>query len=225
MRITPIRAGMCGLRPRRPITASAAAHEADHQRAVAESVAERGAGVRPGRKADQASQVEPAGLRDRLEPREVAQWLDHDDDDPDRLARQRAHRIAKRAHGVVGHGTPVGSASSAWSAKPLPDGRAIADNSVVNLVIAPEVAAARAAGRPLVALESTLIAHGLPWPDNLAIARELEATVRAGGAVPATIAVVDGRCQVGLSGDVLERVAHDGGRFAKAGATDLAVHI
>jgi pseudouridine-5'-phosphate glycosidase len=95
----------------------------------------------------------------------------------------------------------------------------------VNLVLAPEVAAAHATGRPLVALESTIIAHGLPWPDNLAIARELEATVRAGGAVPATIAVVDGRCHVGLSGDVLERIARDGGRLAKAGATDLAIHI
>ena len=55
-------------------------------------------------------------------------------------------------------------------------------------VFAPDVAAARAAGRPIVALESTIIAHGLPWPDNLAIARDLEATVRAAGAVPATIA-------------------------------------
>lgn len=95
----------------------------------------------------------------------------------------------------------------------------------MNLVLAPDVAAAHAAGQPLVALESTIIAHGLPWPDNLAIARELEATVRAGGAVPATIAVVDGRCHVGLSGEQLERLAHDGERFGKAGATDLAVHI
>jgi len=95
----------------------------------------------------------------------------------------------------------------------------------VNLVLAPEIAAAHAARRPLVALESTIIAHGLPWPDNLAIARELEATVRAGGAVPATVAVVDGRCHVGLSGEQLERVARDGGRFAKSGATDLAIHI
>jgi pseudouridine-5'-phosphate glycosidase len=94
----------------------------------------------------------------------------------------------------------------------------------VQVVLAPEVAAAHAAGRPLVALESTIIAHGLPWPDNLAIAREIEATVRAMGAVPATIAVVDGRCQVGLGADVLERLARDGARFAKAGATDLAVH-
>lgn len=95
----------------------------------------------------------------------------------------------------------------------------------MHVVLAPEVAAAHAAGRPLVALESTIIAHGLPWPDNLAIARELEATVRAAGAVPATIAVVDGRCQVGLSDEVLERLARDGGRFAKASAIDLAIHI
>jgi pseudouridine-5'-phosphate glycosidase len=102
---------------------------------------------------------------------------------------------------------------------------AIADNSGVHLVFSPEVAAARAAGRPIVALESTLIAHGLPWPDNLAIARELEATVRAAGAVPATIAVVDGRPQIGLPAEVLERLAQGGGGFAKAGATDLAVHL
>ena len=95
----------------------------------------------------------------------------------------------------------------------------------MNLVLAPEIAAAHVARRPLVALESTIIAHGLPWPDNLAIARELEAAVRAVGAVPATIAVVDGRCHVGLSGEQLERLARDGARFAKAGATDLAIHL
>jgi pseudouridylate synthase len=98
------------------------------------------------------------------------------------------------------------------------------DNSGVQLMFAPEVAEARAYGRPLVALESTIIAHGLPWPDNLAIARELEAAVRATGGVPATIAVVDGRPQIGLAGELLERLAQDGSRFAKAGATDLAVH-
>jgi len=92
-------------------------------------------------------------------------------------------------------------------------------------MFAPEVAEARAAGRPIVALESTIIAHGLPWPDNLAIARELEATVRRAGGVPATIAVVDGRPWIGLAGEVLEHLARDGRRFAKAGATDLAVHL
>jgi pseudouridine-5'-phosphate glycosidase len=92
----------------------------------------------------------------------------------------------------------------------------------MQLVLAPEVADAR---RPIVALESTIVAHGLPWPDNLAVARELEDTVRQAGAVPATIAVVDGAVRIGLPGDVLEQLARDGARFAKAGATDLAIHL
>ncbi|MBS1119984.1 MAG: Indigoidine synthase family protein [Deltaproteobacteria bacterium] len=95
----------------------------------------------------------------------------------------------------------------------------------MKLIESEEVAAARAEGRPLVALESTLVAHGLPWPDNLAVARELEATVRAGGATPATIAIVQGVVQLGLDEPVLERLARDGSAFAKAGATDLAVHL
>jgi pseudouridylate synthase len=86
---------------------------------------------------------------------------------------------------------------------------------------APEVAEALASGRPVVALESTLIAHGLPRGRNLEVARELERTVRAAGAVPATIAVVGGRACVGLDDDQLERLAL-GGAFAKAGVRDLA---
>jgi pseudouridine-5'-phosphate glycosidase len=101
----------------------------------------------------------------------------------------------------------------------------MADNFPVELAFAPEVLAARPAGRPIVALESTIIAHGLPWPDNLGIARDLEAAVRAAGGVPATIAVVDGRPHIGLPAELLERLARDGARFAKAGATDLAVHV
>ena len=76
-----------------------------------------------------------------------------------------------------------------------------------------------------VALESTIVAHGLPWPDNLAVARELEATVIAHGAQPATIAVIDGEVKVGLTDAELERLARDGSTFVKAGATDLAVHL
>ena len=91
--------------------------------------------------------------------------------------------------------------------------------------LAPEVGAALANGAPVVALESTLIAHGLPWPDNLAIGRELEELVRAGGAIPATIAVVDGVVHVGLSPALLEQLARDGTRFAKAGMSDVAVHV
>jgi pseudouridine-5'-phosphate glycosidase len=66
------------------------------------------------------------------------------------------------------------------------------------------VAAARAAGRPLVALESTIIAHGMPYPDNVRTAREVEAVIRGIGAEPATIAVIGGRIRIGLSDDELE---------------------
>ncbi|MSP15120.1 MAG: pseudouridine-5'-phosphate glycosidase [Myxococcales bacterium] len=91
--------------------------------------------------------------------------------------------------------------------------------------IADEVAAALAAGRPVVALESTLVAHGLPFPQNLETARALEAAVRTGGAIPATIAVVDGEARIGLDDATLERLARGGREFVKAGAADLAVAI
>lgn len=92
-----------------------------------------------------------------------------------------------------------------------------------HLVLAAEVAEAQAAGRPVVALESTLIAHGLPYPDNLEVGRALEAAVRHAGATPATIAVVDGTIRVGLDATTLERVAAEGPAFTKVGALDLAV--
>jgi pseudouridine-5'-phosphate glycosidase len=85
------------------------------------------------------------------------------------------------------------------------------------------VAAALGRGAPVVALESTIIAHGLPWPDNLAVARALEDEVRAHGAVPATIAVVQGQARIGLDAAALEQLAQHGARFVKAGATDLPV--
>jgi pseudouridylate synthase len=72
------------------------------------------------------------------------------------------------------------------------------------LAFSPEVAAARDAGRPLVALESTIISHGMPYPQNVQTAREVEAIVREHGAVPATIAVLDGRIRVGLDQAQLE---------------------
>ena len=87
--------------------------------------------------------------------------------------------------------------------------------------LADDVAAALADGRPVVALESTLIAHGLPRGRNLEVARELEAAVRAEGAVPATIAVVDGVARIGLDAAALEALALGGG-FVKAGVRDLA---
>jgi pseudouridylate synthase len=84
-----------------------------------------------------------------------------------------------------------------------------------------EVAGALTGGRPVVALESTLIAHGLPRGRNLEVARELEAAVREEGAVPATIAVVDGEVRVGLDDAALEALAL-GDAFVKAGVRDLA---
>ncbi|WP_042397925.1 pseudouridine-5'-phosphate glycosidase [Streptacidiphilus carbonis] len=84
-----------------------------------------------------------------------------------------------------------------------------------------EVRKAVERGRPVVALESTIISHGLPRPRNLEVARELEAAVRSGGAVPATIAVLDGVARVGLGKDDLERVANDEG-MRKLGFRDLA---
>lgn len=72
------------------------------------------------------------------------------------------------------------------------------------LAFSTEVAAARAAGRPIVALESTIISHGMPWPQNVQTAREVEQIVREGGAVPATIAVLDGKIRIGLSEAELE---------------------
>jgi pseudouridine-5'-phosphate glycosidase len=77
------------------------------------------------------------------------------------------------------------------------------------VLIHPEVQEALDAGRPVVALESTIISHGLPRPDNLRIAREIEQSVRDGGAVPATIAVVEGQARIGLDDAALERVAND----------------
>ena len=89
------------------------------------------------------------------------------------------------------------------------------------LAFSPEVAAARDAGAPLVALESTIISHGFPWPRNLEMAQAVEAEVRAAGAVPATIAVMEGRIRVGLTADELVTLAQDRGA-AKLSRADLA---
>jgi pseudouridine-5'-phosphate glycosidase len=75
------------------------------------------------------------------------------------------------------------------------------------ITVAPEVAEALAAGRPVVALESTIVSHGLPRPDNIGIARQIEQAVRDGGAVPATIALVDGEVRVGLDDAALQAIA------------------
>ncbi|MFD8833963.1 pseudouridine-5'-phosphate glycosidase [Streptomyces griseofuscus] len=88
------------------------------------------------------------------------------------------------------------------------------------LVVSEEVQEAIEAGRPVVALESTIIAHGLPRPRNLRVALELEDAVRGEGAVPATVAVLDGRPLIGLDKAQLERVANDSG-IRKLGHRDL----
>ena len=89
-------------------------------------------------------------------------------------------------------------------------------------VIAPEVADALSEGRAVVALESTIVTHGMPHPTNIETARDVEADVRAGGAVPATIAVIDGALRVGLSPDELGALAEarDPWKLSRA---DLAV--
>ncbi len=90
----------------------------------------------------------------------------------------------------------------------------------------PEVTEALAHGRPVVALESTIIAHGLPYPVNLETARALEDEVRAAGAVPATIAVIEGRLRVGLDAPALERLAAgEAGGVHKLSRRDLATAI
>jgi pseudouridylate synthase len=78
---------------------------------------------------------------------------------------------------------------------------------MIPLTLSPEVASARAENRPLVALESTIITHGMPYPQNLETARAVEQAVRDAGAVPATIAVMAGRIRVGLTPDELDALA------------------
>jgi pseudouridylate synthase len=92
------------------------------------------------------------------------------------------------------------------------------------LVIADEVAQTLADGGPVVALESTIISHGMPYPDNLETARGVERVVRDRGAVPATIALVDGALRVGLDKAALERLASDP-EVAKASRKDLPALI
>src|SRR5271170_3988812 len=90
------------------------------------------------------------------------------------------------------------------------------------LRVSAEAAGALEARRPVVALESTIITHGMPYPQNLETALKLEETVRAQGATPATIAVVDGRAVVGLDKAALKKLARLSGGVAKASRRDLA---
>ena len=92
------------------------------------------------------------------------------------------------------------------------------------LVFSPEVAAALASNSPIVALESTIISHGLPRPSNLNVAREVEAIVREHGATPATIAILDGVVHIGLTDDQLVAIANRDD-ISKASSRDLAVLV
>jgi pseudouridine-5'-phosphate glycosidase len=101
------------------------------------------------------------------------------------------------------------------------DGQLEEDHLVPDLVLTPEVRAALNARRPIVALESTIIAHGMPYPQNVETARTVEDIVRAHGAVPATIAIIAGALKVGLTPDELDRFGRDGRSIAKVSVRDL----
>ena len=89
------------------------------------------------------------------------------------------------------------------------------------LEVASEISAALMAGKPVVALESTIIAHGMPYPQNFAMAQEVEAIIREAGAVPATIAIIGGRLKVGLANDELRAFAEGGAAIAKVSVRDM----
>jgi pseudouridine-5'-phosphate glycosidase len=94
--------------------------------------------------------------------------------------------------------------------------------SAVDLIdFSPEIAEARAGRKPIVALESTILTHGMPYPQNVETAREVEDAARGFGAVPATIAVIDGRFRVGLARDEIERLGQLSGGVVKASRRDL----
>ena len=93
------------------------------------------------------------------------------------------------------------------------------------LDIAPEVAEALAQGKPVVALESTIISHGMPYPQNVETALAVEKIIRDGGAVPATIAVLGGRLKAGLSAEEIDYLGRTGAGVTKASRRDLPVLV
>jgi pseudouridine-5'-phosphate glycosidase len=93
------------------------------------------------------------------------------------------------------------------------------------LDLSPEVADALARGAPLVALESTIIAHGMPYPSNVQTALRVEAEVRAHGAVPATIAVIDGRLKAGLAREQIELLGRLGPEVLKLSRRDMGYAV
>jgi len=93
------------------------------------------------------------------------------------------------------------------------------------LDVAPEVAQAVKEGRPVVALESTIISHGMPYPQNVETALKVESIIRENGAVPATIAIIGGRLKAGLSPEEIEYLGKEGTKVNKASRRDLAVLV
>ena len=93
------------------------------------------------------------------------------------------------------------------------------------LDIAPEVAEALAAGKPVVALESTIISHGMPYPQNVETALKVESIIRDAGAVPATIAIIGGRLKAGLSKEEIDYLGRTGAGIPKASRRDLPVLV
>jgi len=93
------------------------------------------------------------------------------------------------------------------------------------LSLSDDVASALDLRRPVVALESTIIAHGMPWPQNVETAMMVEAQVRAHGAVPATIAIIDGRLKVGLTREEIERLGSGGSEIAKVSRRDMPILV
>ena len=93
------------------------------------------------------------------------------------------------------------------------------------LDISPEVSAALAEGKPVVALESTIISHGMPYPQNVKTALEVEQIIRDNGAVPATIAIIGGRLKAGLTPEEIEYFGKKGPEIAKASRRDLPVLV
>ena len=91
------------------------------------------------------------------------------------------------------------------------------------LDVNPEVAAAIAAGKPVVALDSTIISHGMPYPQNVETALNVEKIIRENGAVPATIAIIGGRLKAGLTAEEIEYFGKKGRAIHKASRRDLAV--
>ena len=93
------------------------------------------------------------------------------------------------------------------------------------LDVSPEVAEAIAAGKPVVALESTIISHGMPYPQNVETALKVESIIRENGAVPATIAILGGRLKAGLTPEEIEYLGKKGHEVTKASRRDLAVLV